>query len=113
MNNSTTNTATNSNSTAMTATRIEYKGRVIVDSNRLEGWFMTECGTIAADNLEEVMYDIDNPMAEIDYEWEEMMAEAETADLKRKASAAKSVEAYWSGSPSAMVSASPKVYVQI
>ena len=96
MTNATQDTVTNSNATTMTATRIEYKGRVIVDSNRLEGWFMTECGTIAADNIEEVKFDID-------YTGFGVVVAAEDNSL----------EAYWAGSPSAMVSASLKVYVQL
>jgi hypothetical protein len=44
-----------------------YKGFRIVKSDRLEGWFMTECRTICGECIDEVKYDIDNTQRAIDF----------------------------------------------
>ena len=38
---------------------MEYRGYIIIESNKIEGWFMTECNTICGQSIEEVKYDID------------------------------------------------------
>lgn len=39
---------------------VEHKGFKIVPSNKIDGWFMTECGTVCGESIDEVKFDIDN-----------------------------------------------------
>jgi len=43
----------------MESLKIEYRGFVIVPSDRLEGWFMTECDTMCGETVAEVQQDLD------------------------------------------------------
>ena len=48
----------------MESLRIEYRGFVIVPSDRLEGWFMTECETMCGESVAEVQQDLDSMIIE-------------------------------------------------
>lgn len=48
----------------MESLRIEYRGFVIVPSDRLEGWFMTECETMCGESVAEVQQDLDRMIIE-------------------------------------------------
>jgi hypothetical protein len=39
---------------------VEHNGFSIIPSTRLAGWFMTECGTVCGQSIDEVKHDIDN-----------------------------------------------------
>jgi hypothetical protein len=47
---------------------MKYKGFKIVPSDRVEGWFMTTCGLVVGESVEEVMFDIDDTQTAIDYD---------------------------------------------
>ena len=47
---------------------MKYKGFKIVPSDRVEGWFMTTCGLVVGESVEEVMFDIDDTQEAIDYD---------------------------------------------
>ena len=47
---------------------MNYKGFKIVSSDRVEGWFMTTCGLVVGESVEEVMFDIDDTQTAIDYD---------------------------------------------
>lgn len=48
----------------MESLRIEYRGFVIVPSDRLDGWFMTECLTMCGESVAEVQQDLDSMLIE-------------------------------------------------
>lgn len=39
---------------------MNYRGYNIVKSNRIEGWYMTECGAVCGESVDEVIYDLDD-----------------------------------------------------
>tara|TARA_R110002049_G_scaffold114043_1_gene264913 strand:+ start:106 stop:312 length:207 start_codon:yes stop_codon:yes gene_type:complete len=47
---------------------MKYKGFKIVPSDRVEGWFMTTCGLVVGESVEEVIFDIDDTQEAIDYD---------------------------------------------
>ena len=61
---------------------IIYKGYEIVPSTKIDGWYMTTCGSIVGESIQEVKYDIDNPV-----NWEALQFEYQGSDcLKELAS---------------------------
>jgi len=48
----------------MESLRIEYRGFVIVPSDRLDGWFMTECLTMCGQTVAEVQHDLDSMLVD-------------------------------------------------
>jgi hypothetical protein len=48
----------------METLKIEYRGYVIIESYKLQGWYMTECETMCGQTIDEVKQDLDSLIEE-------------------------------------------------